>query len=222
MDIKQSLWNAFKKDETVQIMTHFRGIPVTGEAEVLMIGQEVLALKVEPRFMPPIRHERRLYMECCQLPNLMKATPIAFEHRESIIILDQLEVASPNARHRLALLHIQPETEVTAALEEPPFPDQGILLDLTPEEDQGLSFRLLFNAAIPLRRNDRIRLKLGKPARMGITGLAGSVMHLHNQPRSHQTRLLIQVMADPGLGERLIPYLAARKRELEAEWSQAV
>ena len=221
MDIRQHLWMAIKKGEPVRIKDHFKGVPVSGEAEVLMLGQDLLALRVDKRFVPLIRHERRLYWEYNDSPETFKGRPIAFEHREAIVVLDKIEAVNAGVRRRLVEAHIPPDEEVAVILEGAPSHARGALMDFTPGADNALFFRLAFDPAVAIQRSQRISTNLARPEKLGIAGLAGTVVHVKHHAQAHQLRLQVQVLADPGLHRSLASYLDARRKEIETEWSRA-
>lgn len=220
MDIKQLFWDAFKNREPVQLMNHYQGLPVTCDAVVIMLGRDVLALKVEPRCLAAIRHERHTYLDCGDYPEWLKAFPIAFEMQERLVVLDRFGVVNSASRRRYYELRIQPKETVSVALDSASQQAAGRLLDLQPGENSSLYLRIAVDGTFEIQRDSHIRLEWVIPGARSVTRLYGIVARVNRQNRQGFTRLQIYVLVEPD-AEKISSYFNRRKEEIEADWLAA-
>jgi hypothetical protein len=220
MDIKKLFWDAFKNREPVQLMNRYQGLPVTCGAVVIMLGRDVLALKVEPRCLVAIRHERHTYLDCGDYPEWLKAFPIAFEMQERMVVLDRFGVVNSASRRRYYELRIQPKETVSVVLDSASQQAAGRLLDLQTGENSSLCLRIAVDGVFEIQRDSRIGLALVIPDARSATRLQGTATRVNHQNRSGFTRLQIHVLIEPA-AEELFSFFNRRKEEIEAEWLAA-
>ena len=218
MDHKLPLWNAFINREPVQLMNHYKGIPVNASTIIYMLGRDILAVQVERRYLSVIRRERCTYLECSECADLLKAVPIAYEAQDGMVVLGRFGVVNSADWRRHWALRIQPKEPLQLTLDCTGQSMAGRLIDLHPGENSQLYLRIALDGLVEIERDNPIGLALVLPGAQSTCRVLGTATRIYRQNRSGKPHMQVHVTVEPAGDGKLAHYFNQRKEEIEAEW----
>jgi hypothetical protein len=222
MDIRKKLWQVFKNGESIHLLNHFQGIPVTCSTGIYLLGEDILAVKVQPRYLALIKHERRTVLNLDSAGGMFKAVPIALEIKDNMVVLGQFAALIPSARQRVFEVCVAPKEEVPVMI----YPTRelefnGVLRSMRMGASGSPVLRVALDGSLSVLRHEPWQLELIVPGTGHVTREKGLVTHINHQNRAGKSRLVVQVDLDDGSNTALQGYLALRKVEIEADWADA-
>ncbi len=222
MDIREKLWQVFKNGESIQLLNHFQGIPVTCSTRIYLLGKDILAVKVQPRYQAVIKRERRTVLNLDSAGEMFKAVPIALEIQDNMVMLGQFTALIPSTRQRVFEVCVAPKEEVPVMI----YPTNvlefnGVLRGIQMGSTGSLILRVALDGTLLVQRDESWQLELIIPGTSDVTRVKGLVTHINHQNRAGKPRLVVQVVLDDGSNTALQDYLALRQVEIETDWANA-
>ena len=222
--IMENLWRHLREQRPVTLYNNYKGVPVTYDAEVAMISTEYVGFIAHPLQTAAIKLERQTFIQCNEIPDLIRANPISIDYTNRVVMMGNLRfphVIGADLYHSW----ITPTQPVTVELDS----DLGGTLDgalatLAVLDDNLLHAVVEVPAEVPFNRQDEIRLSFKLPDKGGVVQLAGVVYSLTGVKGDESRRLEVEGRA--GLQDEIaiLAYLAKQEdaliSELEATYMQ--
>ena len=91
--IVAALHGNLRAQRPILLYNIFDGVPITYEAQVVLVNPEYVGLSVHPYQAVCIKRERRTYLELPAIDGLIRGTPTSIDFKNQVVMLSQLKLA---------------------------------------------------------------------------------------------------------------------------------
>ena len=213
--ILSELRRQLQEQRPVTLHNTYHGVPITYEAEIAMVHADYVGVIAHPYQAVCIHHERRTYLQCKGVPELIRAHPVSIDFTNRVVLLNQLKIP-----HSISVdlynSWIKPEKPVRVELDSD-FGERsgGELMSLAILTDNDVRVVVAVPEDCPYRREDPIELTFKLPAGrelVQVGGLVHSLTGLRNKP---ERRLEVRGKAEMQDEITLLAYIANREDKIK-------
>jgi hypothetical protein len=115
MDSTKILRKIFKKSSKITLHNLFKGIPINENTKVLAFNDGIIKLKVNPKKINFYSKEKFTYIEHDLIPDIIKASILKTDTKESYLVLGELEFLKSSPVER-SDIRVEPNGKILANL----------------------------------------------------------------------------------------------------------
>ena len=212
--ILRELRRQLVEQRPVTLYNTYNGVPITYEAEIAIVHANTIGVIVHPYQTVCISHERRTYIQCKDIPDLVRAHSVSIDFTNHVVMLDKLKIP-----HSISVdlnnSWIKPEKAVRVDLDSD-FGErlQGELLSLAVLAGNVVRVAVVVPEDCPYSREDPIELTFKLPVGGDLVqtgGVVHSLTGLRNKPERRLEMEGSAVMQDE---IALLAYIAHREDKI--------
>lgn len=212
--ILSGLRRQLTQQRPVTLFNTFKGVPITYEAEIAMVSKDTVGVIVHPYQAVSIKQERRTYIECKGIPELIRAHPVSIDFTNRVVLLDQLKIPH-NISVDLCHLWIKPKKVVRVDLDSDLDSRwEGELLSLAVLPGNNVRVVIQVPEEFSYERDDILDLAFKLPTSGELVQVGGVVHSLTNLRNTPERRLEVEGKAVMPDEIALLAYIAFREDEI--------
>jgi hypothetical protein len=212
--ILRELHRHLQEQRPITLFNTYKGIPITYKAEIALVHPNYVGMIVHPYQAVCIQQEQRTYLQCKEIPGLIRANPVSVDFTNRVALLEHLKVP-----HSISVdLHnswVKPDKEVRVELDSDLGERQdGELLSLAVLPGNNVRVAVAVPEDFPYSRHDAVELSFKLPegtSLIQVVGVVHSMTGLRNRP---EKRLEVEGNATMQDEVALLAYIAQREDEL--------
>lgn len=222
--ILKELLTHLREQRPVALYNTYQGIPITYEAEVAMVHPEYAGLIAHPYQTVCIKNERRTYLKCKAIPELIRAYPVSIDYTNNVVLLKRLKVPRVIPVD-LFNAWVVPERSVAVELDSDLGARlEGELLALAVLTQNVVRAVVSVPEDVAYVRQDAIDLTFRLPAGDELIQVSGVVRSLTKQRKQQQKRLEVEGKATMQDEIAILAYIARQEdaimRNLDKEYQK--
>ena len=210
-----------QEQRPITLLNTYKGVPITFEAEIAMVHPNYVGVIAHPYQTVTINRERRTYLQCKGIPELIRAHPVSIDFTNHVVLLNQLKIP-----HSISsdLYHswIKPEKEVRVELDSD-FGERvdGEMLSLAVLPENVIRVAIAVPEDFPYVRQDAVELTFKLPAINDLIQVGGVIHSLTRMRNRPEMRLVVEGNAVMQDEVALLAYIARREDELMKDLDKA-
>jgi hypothetical protein len=218
------LQKLMEADLPVKLLNHYRGLPVSYDAQIIAIDQGALTLRVHrDQAVCIVLENRACLLEVLpvagrRLPASFWAEVVSLDLAKKQVVLAEFSRAGRDVDRRRAV-RLQPEELIGVDMEVGGIHFTGKLADISVTGLGIFSFGTYVFSEHLIARNAEITLECRLPVVDALLQVKGKAVHAASQRESFMQRVGIRIQADQEARQVLQQYIELRKEELLRELS---
>ncbi len=212
--ILRVLHRHLQEQRPITLLNTYKGIPITYEAEIAMVHPDYVGMIVHPYQTVCIQQEQRTYLQCKEIPGLIRANPVSVDFTNRVALLGHIKVP-----HGISVdlynSWVKPDDKVRVELDSDLGERQdGELLSLAVLPGNNVRVAVAVPEDFPYTRQDAVELSFrlpGSPSLIQVGGVVHSLTGMRNRPEKR-----LDVAGNATLQDEvaLLAYIAQREDEL--------
>lgn len=203
-----------QEQRPITLFNTYKGVPISYEAEIAMVHPSYVGVIVHPYQAVCIKHEQRTYLQCKEIPGLIRANPVSVDFTNRVALLGHLKIPHSISAD-LYNSWIRPESQVRVELDSDLGDrEDGELLSLAVLPGNNVRVAVAVPEDFPYTRQDAVELSFKLPERTSLIQVGGvvhSLTGLRNRPEKRLEVAGNAIMQDE---VALLAYIAQREDEL--------
>ena len=210
-----------QEQRPITLFNTYKGVPITFEAEIAMVHPNYVGVIAHPYQTVTINRERRTYLQCKGIPELIRAHPVSIDFTNHVVLLNQLKIP-----HSISsdLYHswIKPEKAVRVELDSD-FGERvdGEMLSLAVLPENVIRVAIAVPEDFPYVRQDAVELTFKLPGINDLIQVGGVIHSLTGMRNRPEMRLVVEGNAVMQDEVALLAYIARREDELMKDLDNA-
>ena len=212
--IMRELRRQLQEQRPITLYNTYKGVPITFEAEIAMVHPNYVGVIAHPYQTVCIKQERRTYLQCKGIPELVRAHPVSIDITNHVVLLDQLKFPH-SISNDLYNSWVKPEKKVRVDLDSDLGARlEGDLLSLAVLSENIVRVIVAVPEDFPYVRQDAIELTFKLPADGNLVQVGGVVYSLTGLRNTPDRRLEVEGRAEMQDEIALLAYIASREDQI--------